>query len=675
MRSEQTIFNDLARLCTSKGFIHALAFLAFRDNILLYRDEMTAEDMARMYSTDRLIRTEFTTLLGLSMRAAIDWSLPTPDVVAGHIQQSEALLNELHESLLPSDPKAFLADVNDPTTPNPFASGENLREAIFYAAESAYACQYRNLAPRKYRLDADWLSKNKQIDLDVGEAVCLALPDLLNERLVATLESMREKLPEEWTVLPGFGFSCATLASRTGKPVSKIRSFVDAFTLPQDERNVPFKSLGSFNAAYAYPFLQKGSDDFILLQPQGALEAFYETPFYWMCTDAAYSRTALRHRGEFAESFSAERLAHVFGPCRVFRNVELRRTKRETLGEVDVLVSFGDRLIVLQAKSKRLTLEARRGNDRQLQDDFRAAVQDAVDQAFSCASLLLDRTVAAYHDNGERLSLNRPFRTVFPMTIVADHYPALAFQARQFLRASATAHVAAPLVTDVFTLDTMTEMLASPLRFMSYLSFRSRYGDALYASQELVLLGCHLKQNLWLEEDVGLMLLHDDYTVGLDIAMAVRRDGATGAATPEGILTRFEGTHFSEILSRIEDTPEPAAIDLGFLLLELGEDTIEKLNEGIGEILRRTASDGLPHRFTIRLSGAQVGLTVHCSHLTSEGAVALLFKDCDRYLSEASNWFGIGLGPGGDVRLIVKYVGSRSGEDTTRSPAASSPGS
>ena len=45
--------------------------------------------------------------------------------------------------------------------------------------------------------------------------------------------------------------------------------------------------------------------------------------------------------------------------------------KGKKVGEIDVLVIFGDRAIVLQAKSKRLTLEARKGNDNQIKDDFK----------------------------------------------------------------------------------------------------------------------------------------------------------------------------------------------------------------------------------------------------------------------------------------------------------------
>ena len=75
----------------------------------------------------------------------------------------------------------------------------------------------------------------------------------------------------------------------------------------------------------------------------------------------------------------------MFGTDRVFQNVEILKSTGQILGEIDVLVIFGNRVIVLQAKSKKLTLEARKGNDRQLQEDFKKAVQDAVDQSFKCA--------------------------------------------------------------------------------------------------------------------------------------------------------------------------------------------------------------------------------------------------------------------------------------------------
>ncbi|ARQ09125.1 hypothetical protein NXC12_CH01046 [Rhizobium etli] len=54
------------------------------------------------------------------------------------------------------------------------------------------------------------------------------------------------------------------------------------------------------------------------------------------------------------------------------------------------------------------------------------------------------------------------------MAIVTDHYPALAFQARQLLKYKTTEQIFTPLVIDVFALDAITEMLEMPLRLLSY---------------------------------------------------------------------------------------------------------------------------------------------------------------------------------------------------------------
>ena len=91
----------------------------------------------------------------------------------------------------------------------------------------------------------------------------------------------------------------------------------------------------------------------------------------------------------FAEEFAAERLERVFGPDKVFRNVDIWKSKGAKFGEVDTLVLFANRAIVVQTKSKKLTLAARQGNDLQLKGDFKKAVQDACDQAYLCSEQLL----------------------------------------------------------------------------------------------------------------------------------------------------------------------------------------------------------------------------------------------------------------------------------------------
>ena len=135
MRSEQEIFDDLEALCSSQGFIHAIVHICFRDNVVGFSDELKAEDMAQLYSGSRLIRTEVTTLIGLMMRAPIDFILPTPETISGYIGHSEALLEELHQAMINAFAKVIAPENAEEPNFNPFTFGDFLREAIFYSAE------------------------------------------------------------------------------------------------------------------------------------------------------------------------------------------------------------------------------------------------------------------------------------------------------------------------------------------------------------------------------------------------------------------------------------------------------------------------------------------------------------------------------------------------------------
>jgi hypothetical protein len=99
VRSEDDIFADLLGLCGLPGYVHALAMLCLRDNFVRFRRELKVEDMDRVFSRSRLIRTEITTLVGLLIRKPVDFSHPGLDVLQSYIDQTEALLGELHQSM------------------------------------------------------------------------------------------------------------------------------------------------------------------------------------------------------------------------------------------------------------------------------------------------------------------------------------------------------------------------------------------------------------------------------------------------------------------------------------------------------------------------------------------------------------------------------------------------
>lgn len=647
VREETEVFERLEKLCSSSGYVHAIAYFCFRDNTIRYSDEMFVQDVLEQFSADRLVRTEISTLIGLLCKSEIDIALPTPDKLQRYIEQTDSLLKEIHQSMMLPMKTFFDPAKTTEKEFNPFENGSLLRESIFYGGESAYNFQYRDLSFTKYQKDNDWFVCNKGYSLNQASAVVAAIGKFQNDKITNVMMGLTEKPPSDWTLFPAFTFTVDDIANYAGLDYVNTKSVIESFVAPAEINKNDFSALDDFNPINAYPILTLNKSEYLLFQNYSLVEALYETPFFWFNNDSSYKNLAMKHRGEFTENFSAERLKIVFGEDRVFTNIDIVDSKKTKAGEIDVLVVYANRAIILQAKSKRLTIAARKGNDNCLRNDFKQAIQEAYNQGYSCANLLGDSNYKLLNAEANELKINREYKEIYLFCVVSDHYPALSFQARQFLQYQQNEKIMPPFVMDVFLLDVMTEMLPSPLYFLSYINRRTQYNEKLLSTHELTILSYHLKQNLWLDDEYTMMQLGDDICADLDLAMLTRRGGAPGIKTPDGILTRYRDTFFGRTIRDIERQENPGTIDLGFLLLSLSGDTIDQINGGIEKIASLARKDDKHHDFTLGFKKGETGLTIHCNRDHMSVAGPRLDRHCNRrkYSEKAQRWFGICIEP------------------------------
>jgi hypothetical protein len=663
IRSEEEVFADLSTLCAKPGYIHALAFICYRDNFVSFEKEMDAQDTMKLFSKERLIRTEITTLLGILVQNEINFEVPDVETVQLYAQETLSLMEELHASI-----GAGLFEFMKPSglddEEKPMAvKGSYLREPIFYGTESAYAFQYRDFAPEKYGKDDEWLRRTRGFDIGTARDVVSAMGRRQNLNVMAAFISVSQDQTGKWTMLPGFYQSAEELAAASGHSLDEVRAVLNAFTLK--DNNPAFTNASAFNSISSTPLIPLPDGRVILFQYYSMAESLYESPMYWMGADDDYKVTAFKHRGQFTETFAARRLAGVFGNANVRSNVDVFDGK-DKAGEIDVLVTFGDRVIVVQAKSKRLTLEARKGNDGQIQEDFQKAIRASYEQGLLCAEKILNGTGELRDNAGNHVKFIWKPKEIFILNIVSDHYPALSFQVSQYLKYRLAEGIRPPFVMDVFLLDAMTEMLDSPLRLLNYINMRVQLADRLHLAHELVGLSFHLKQNTLPADSNTFIMLDDDVAADLDVAMTARRDSVPGKRTPDGILTRFAGTAFERLIKQIEEKSDPAAVELGFLLLSLNEDTCMSIDQAIGQITRRAKLDGKVHDFTVGVSGTPEGICIHCNPAPDEEARDKLALHCHlrKYSQKARKWIGICLDTDETIRMgvVIDYEWEHSEE-------------
>ncbi len=453
----------------------------------------------------RLSQNEISLLAGLLVQSE---SPEVYSVVADAKDQAaraDALLEELHQSLEAPMRASIRSDsaADEPTL------GDLAKEAIYYGAQSAFPSQYLAFARQRYREDWDWFLRNEKISIGSIVEIADALGTHFSGQMTAVFEAAEKEgqTPDAPSTTSGLIVPKRFLTDKFG---DKAEAFLALFSCPIQKSNFSFTDPFTHNEAKAKPLLAFG--EYIYCSGEYALaESVYESPYYWMLADVQYRDTASIHRGKFLESQIAYQAEKVFGKKHVFLNATIYGAKGVTLAEADVLIVYGEFVLVIQAKSKRLTLKARAGDTGTLEVDFQHAVQAAYDQATHFAQLIKEGAefVAANQRASRILFVTR----TFPIVILSDHFPSLPILIDRLLK---PVDEAKPVVVDVFFLQVALEVLGDPVEVLYYLQQRSRFFDVFASDSEFNFLGFHLKDRLYADGEFDRVLISSGFATEIE---------------------------------------------------------------------------------------------------------------------------------------------------------------
>ena len=195
-------------------------------------------------------------------------------------------------------------------------------------------------------------------------------------------------------------------------------------------------------------------------------ESIYESPYYWMDKDKEYKATASKNRGATAEIITRDLLIPAFGSNRVHRGVKVRRGKID-ITDLDTLAISGNKALIVQCKSKKLTITARSGDGQTIRTDFKKAIQDAYEQGIAGRKSLLEGDCELIGEDGVPISLPSQVDEVYILCITGDHYPrAFISQARTHLKIQhGNPH---PIMMSIFDLDVVCYYLRDRFELLYY---------------------------------------------------------------------------------------------------------------------------------------------------------------------------------------------------------------
>ena len=520
-RPEKDILSDLDQLTQEPGFMYTSCVMVAQ---ALW---MSPDEVADINWHLRPNNQELSLLLGFLVKHPLRLDeFPSEETVEKQKTIASRLLNELHLACeFPPLPNADptnndedrLRKLSDAYT-EWMESGMGMREPIFYGGDGAYSFQYLELASERYALDEDWIQINVGIGVDEIREIANALRQLHSER-IQNIDFGSTHDQSCKAILSSMAFHPDDLPNINRHALG---CFLDWFSFKPGEVNQNFNSIGDYNKIHSHPVITLGDGRYWVPIFANLAESIYESPYYWMDKDEEYKDTASKNRGTTAEIITRDLLIPAFGSNRVHRGVKVRRGKTD-ITDLDTLAISGNKALIVQCKSKKLTITARSGDGPTIRTDFKKAIRDAYDQGIAGRKALLEGDCELIGKDGVPINLPSQVDEVYILCITGDHYPAVISQARTHLKIQdGDPH---PIMMSIFDLDVVSFYLKDWFELLYYLRQRSNHAQYFLADSEMALLGCHLNEKLFPEEDYTLERLDPSYAQLIDANFQVAQGG------------------------------------------------------------------------------------------------------------------------------------------------------
>ena len=646
LSAESQVLAELQTLASSPGFVYTLAHTAATDTFVKQEDSSPH---------DRLNVRELTLVAGLMAIQPFDAiGIPDEEDLAGQIAHLYTLLQKVHEAVAQAMKDRTLTlvatklsvNATESNVPLGSTSGSEMVEPFFYVGTGAYDFQYLDLAEEKYRHDSAWLESNVGLSLGLMVSAARKLQELRESRFPSFLQAQTHE--ERYnSALATFSFTRNDMSLLSD---SEFEAFIDKFTVTPGEVKHIIDGVGSVNELEYKPIMRLAEDNFFM--PVGFMlaKSIYESPFYWMTADNDYKDQANVHRGRATEELADRLLTPIFDD-NVLRNVTVAKVdSKQPINEIDVLAFKGNRAVVIQAKSKRLTALSRQGDDESIKRDFAQAVQEAYEQGLVSRRLLLGGDHILSDRDGNQFNLPNSLEEVYLVCLTLDHFPALPHTTERFLEK--TDGDPSPAAMSLLELDIIATYLTEPLDFLHYMYQRSRWSGRIYGSCEVSFLGWYLNRGLALPQEVQGVLLTESMAGLIDEDFPTRRGRdqlsellGIDVKDPDdgGLKNRWQNSELHHFISLLDKSPDPRATDAAFMLLDLPQEACSYFRERIVEAMNECSRSGNICRCCIVLQGGS-GISFVWIQESAALLKEILYNHATayKYKYKSDQWLGLG---------------------------------
>ena len=643
---------EIENLLNEPGYLYSLLTISLNDLFL------PLEDYLEVNWHDRISYQELSYLLGILIKNPIKIDVyPSQHQIKKHIDDTYRLLKQIHDyygliafnGMLEAAVKVKEEELGSQLARSIFYNtSEAIIESVFYSDSGAYDFQYWETAPVRYASDDIWMKS--RLGFSIKDAVDLSqLLKELTERKFKNILLPKNNKEYNDLVLSIFRFKESDV-----KNLSEAqRKVLDKLSVIPGQCNQSLTLISDFNELDVKPLIKLPDQSYLIPINFNLARAIDESPYYWFkdIDEEYFLKKATVNRGMYTEHAVYNQLKKVFGEKNVFIDVEVRKNKGkgvhrkgQNYTDIDVLVLFGNRAIIIQAKSKKLTLLSRQGDLIKLSEDFKQAVQDAYEQGLIARKEMLSGEAFLTQKDGTPIKLVESLSEVYIITVTTDNYPALAFQIQNLLEKEDLDPF--PIAINLYDLDLLTEYLSDPFDFLFYVNQRISLANIIFGSSEVACLGYHLTQKLFIDplNKVDKFHITQDFAQCIDDDIVRRRYGSEEDKKKSRVKQVWKNDSFNKLVSQIKLLEGPELIDAIFFLYKLSSDTVDNLMNMIEVQKKKAIRDKKYHSMAMLLDNQMGGITYLVEYDKSINLRdhLMAYSMSRKYKSKANEWLALG---------------------------------
>ena len=420
--------------------------------------------------------------------------------------------------------------------------------------------------------------------------------------------------------------------------VNLTQAFLKRFASNFGQINKRYREPTDFNEIYRTPLLK--TDDAKVFVPIPLL--LHQVPVitlhYDLIQDFEYAETYAEARSVYLEKKAVLLMGTIFGAFSSHTNLHFVDHNKEK-GEIDLLLRFDNKIIIVECKSKGLTLPSKQGNLTQIRKDFADAIQRAYDQNQKAINYINKCELSKFYEqNGTEIIVEKyKISGVYSIILTANTFSSLTTDLSVFLKKDADNPY--PWALCESDLELVSEYLYDPYLFIHFLKRRQVVHGRVISPDEMDYVGCYLKDGLYFEEELkkAIHVMLVGYTEQFDAA-ELKRIGKLKTAQ---VGSSWSNPAFENLLGTIKKLNVYGHSDIILLLLDLSSQSRDNLIQYIKETIEKTINDKKRHDFTAQFGNFGVSFI---SDIKRDNLQKIVVKHAQlkKYKHKAKAWLSLG---------------------------------